>query len=209
MARTTRRERRRKRHLIGYWICNGQSTDRITRADTSHEIKTKSLSYPTWPSRQGTVDAEISGLFERYECPYHFSLRLFTMVRRSSCGLIACWILAHTSSLVTWSFYEMRSILRYHLISMARILFFAALLRGSIIPKHTGRCIWKERAPVGFLNWEKCLCRSKLVSTLSTFLSSLLSWRVSQAWNPRQVQLTSVQSYWFPLFVEMFSLCSQ
>ena len=44
-------------------------------------------------------------------CQYHRNLRLFTMVVRSSCGLIACWILAQTSSLVTWSLYEMRSIL--------------------------------------------------------------------------------------------------
>ena len=49
---------------------------------------------------------------ERGTCPYHSSLRLFTMVKRSSCGLIASWILARTSSLVTWSLYEMRSILR-------------------------------------------------------------------------------------------------
>ena len=48
---------------------------------------------------------------EQETCPYHCSLRLFTMVR-SSCGPIACWILARTSSLVTWSLYEMRSILR-------------------------------------------------------------------------------------------------
>ena len=34
---------------------------------------------------------------EREACPYHCSLRLFTMVRRSSCGPIACWILARTS----------------------------------------------------------------------------------------------------------------
>ena len=49
---------------------------------------------------------------EREICPYHFSLRLFTIVRRSSCGPIACWILARTSSLVTWSLYEMCNILR-------------------------------------------------------------------------------------------------
>ena len=49
---------------------------------------------------------------ERETCLYHFSLRLFTMVRRSSCGPIACWILAWTSSLVTWSLYEMWRILR-------------------------------------------------------------------------------------------------
>ena len=48
---------------------------------------------------------------ERQTCPYHCSLRLFTMVR-SSCGPIACWILARTSSLVAWSLYEMCSILR-------------------------------------------------------------------------------------------------
>ena len=49
---------------------------------------------------------------ERETCPYHCSLRLFTMVRRTSCGPIAYWILARTSSLVTWSLYDMRSILR-------------------------------------------------------------------------------------------------
>ena len=49
---------------------------------------------------------------ERETSPYHCSLRLFIMVRKSSCGPIACWILAWTSSLVTWSLYEMRSILQ-------------------------------------------------------------------------------------------------
>ena len=49
---------------------------------------------------------------ERETGPYHCCLRLFTMVRRSLCGPIACWILARTSSLVTWSLYEIRSILR-------------------------------------------------------------------------------------------------
>ena len=42
---------------------------------------------------------------ERETWSYHCSLRLFTMVRRSSCGPIACWILARTSWLVTWSLY--------------------------------------------------------------------------------------------------------
>ena len=49
---------------------------------------------------------------ERESRPYHYSLRLFTIVRRSSCGPIACWILARTSSLVTWSLYEMCSLCR-------------------------------------------------------------------------------------------------
>ena len=45
-------------------------------------------------------------------CPYYCRLHLFMMVRKSSCGPIASWILAWTSSLVTRSFYEMCSILR-------------------------------------------------------------------------------------------------
>ena len=49
---------------------------------------------------------------EQETCPYHYSLHLFTMVRRSLCGPSACWILAWTSLLVTWSLYDMCSILR-------------------------------------------------------------------------------------------------
>ena len=37
---------------------------------------------------------------ERKTCPYHCSLCHFTMVRRSSCGPIACWILAQTGNMV-------------------------------------------------------------------------------------------------------------
>ena len=44
--------------------------------------------------------------------PYYCSLHFFTIVRRNSCGPIACWILAWTSSLVTWSLYEMCSVFR-------------------------------------------------------------------------------------------------
>ena len=46
--------------------------------------------------------------WETSQC--HCSLCLFTMIRRSSIGLIACLILAWTSSLVTWSSYEMCNI---------------------------------------------------------------------------------------------------
>ena len=49
---------------------------------------------------------------ERETWPYYCRLHLFTMVRRSSCGPIVCWILARTSSLVTWPLYKMHSILR-------------------------------------------------------------------------------------------------
>ena len=66
---------------------------------------------------------------ERKTCPYHCSLRLFAMVWRSSGGLIAFWILARTSSLVTWSLCEMHSILQSHLISMACILLWSSSVR--------------------------------------------------------------------------------
>ena len=48
---------------------------------------------------------------ERKTCLHHCSLRLFMLVG-SSFGPIACWILAQTFSLVTWSLFEMRSILQ-------------------------------------------------------------------------------------------------
>ena len=48
---------------------------------------------------------------EDRETSYHCCLRLLTMVRRSLCGPIACWILARTLSLVTCYLYEMCSIL--------------------------------------------------------------------------------------------------
>ena len=61
-------------------------------------------------------------------CPYHFSV-LFTMVRRSLCDPIACWILEQTSSLATLSLYEVHSIVQYHLISMAHILLCSCAVR--------------------------------------------------------------------------------
>ena len=48
---------------------------------------------------------------------------------RCSRGPISCWIFARTSSLVTWSLYEMRSILRLHFISMACIVFWSSAVR--------------------------------------------------------------------------------
>ena len=66
---------------------------------------------------------------ERETWLYHCSLHLFTIVRRPSCGPIACWTLAQTFLLVTWSLYEMCSILREHLISMACILLWSSAVR--------------------------------------------------------------------------------
>ena len=125
---------------------------------------------------------------ERETCPYHCSLCLFTMVG-FLCGPIACWILAWTSSLVTWSLYEMRSILRSTSF-LWFAFFFGALLWGSVIYKHACRWMWQGSASVVSWNWEKYSCHSTLVSTLSMLLLSVLSLRVSQAWNPHQLYLS-------------------
>ena len=103
---------------------------------------------------------------ERETWQYHCSLRLFTIVR-SSCGPIACWILARTSSLVTWSLYEMPTICGSTSFPWL-VFFFGTLLWESMIHKHTGRWLWQGSTSVVSLNWEKCFCCFKLVSTLSS-----------------------------------------
>ena len=56
------------------------------------------------------------------------------------------------------------------------VLFFGALLWGFKIHKHTGRWTWQGSASVESWNWNKYSCHSKLVSTLSMLLLSVLSW---------------------------------
>ena len=107
---------------------------------------------------------------------------------RSSYGPIACWILVHTSFLVTWSLCEMRSILRKHLISMACILLWSSAVKVNDSQAYRVM-MWQGSASDVSWNWEKYSCHSKLVSTLSMLLLSVLSWRVSQAWNAHQLLL--------------------
>ena len=86
-------------------------------------------------------------------CPYHCSLHLFMMVRSSSFGPIACWVLAWTSLLITWSLYEICSILRYHLISMACLLLYSSAVR-----VHDSKAHWKmdvTRVRQSYLGTEK------------------------------------------------------
>ena len=64
------------------------------------------------------------------------------------------------------------------------VFFFAALLWGSMIHKHTGGWMWQGSASTVSWNWEKCSCQSKLVSTWSKLLSSVLFWRVSLCLEP-------------------------
>ena len=108
--------------------------------------------------------------------PYHCSLHLFTIIRKSSCGPIACWILAQTSSLVTWTLYEM--VVSFGSTSFLWLVSFGALLWGSIFHKHTGRRMGQGSTSVVSWSREKYSCQSKLVSALSMLLLSVLSWRV-------------------------------
>ena len=54
------------------------------------------------------------------------------------------------------------------------VFFFAALLWGYMTHRHTGRWMWQGGGSVVSLNWDKCSYRSKLVSTMSMLLSSVL-----------------------------------
>ena len=62
------------------------------------------------------------------ERPYHCSLHLFTMVRRSLCGRIACLILARTSSFVTFSLSLMKCVVSCGSTLFPWLVFFGALL---------------------------------------------------------------------------------
>ena len=92
-------------------------------------------------------------------CPYHCSLHLFRMVRRSSRSPIVCWILARTSSLVSWSLYEMHSILRYHLISLACFLLWSSAVRVHDSPAYRKMDVTRERISRITSNWfQPCQC---------------------------------------------------
>ena len=86
---------------------------------SSHRFLCLPLRLPPW-----TVPCRIvlASPADRVTCPNHFSLRLFTVVKRSSYGPMAFTILAFTSSLVMWSLYKIPRSLRKHLISNACIL---------------------------------------------------------------------------------------
>ena len=85
------------------------------------------------------------------------------------------WILSQTSSLVTWSLHEMRSILRQHLTSMARNLLCSSAVRvhdsqsieedGCYKRAHQSCFVTERNVPV-LPNW---------VSTISVLLLCVLS----------------------------------
>ena len=68
------------------------------------------------------------------------------IVRRSSCGPIACWMLAWTCSLVTWSLHEMCSIPRQHPTSMACTPPWSSAVRAHYPQAHRKTDATRERA---------------------------------------------------------------
>ena len=103
----------------------------------------------------------------------------------------------------------MRSVVSSSITSFPWLIsFFAALLWGSLI--QTYRKIDVTREPIShILELREMLLLFQTGFTLSMLVSSVLSWRVSQAWNPCQIQLspsiwslwssqTSVRLLWYP-----------
>ena len=101
---------------------------------SSHHFLCLPLRLPPW-----TVPCRIvlASPDDRVTCPYHFSLRLFNEVRRSSYSPMAFPILAFTSPLVMWSLYEIPRSLRKHLISNACI--FLSMSAGMVHVSHAYR----------------------------------------------------------------------
>ena len=60
-------------------------------------------------------------------------------------GSVACWILARIFSLVTWSLYEMCSILRQHLISIASVLLWSSAVWVHDSQAYRKRDVTRER----------------------------------------------------------------
>ena len=103
-------------------------------------------------------------------CPYHFSLRLFTMLRRSKTlnrvfeeVFVSPDCLLHLGTdFLVGNMIFMRCLIPCGSTAFPwLVFFFAALLWGSTIYKQTRRWMWQGSASVVSWNWEKCSCRSK------------------------------------------------
>ena len=94
--------------------------------------------------------------------PNHLSFRFLTRVRSSSYSPMAAWIFLRTSSLVTWSLYEM-----FSNISSQKPAFFPLTLQSrSMIHRHTEIWKWQVSASASPLIQEICCYLSKLASAL-------------------------------------------
>ena len=113
---------------------------------------------------------------ERETCPYHFDLHLFAMVR-SLCGLIACWILVQTSTMIMWFLYKMHSILWEHPISMAHILLCSPAVRIHDSQAHRKMDVTREHIS------HILELREMLLSSQTGF--NLVNAVVVCAWNPQ------------------------
>ena len=112
---------------------------------SSHRFLCLPLRLPPWTVPCSIVLASPD---DRVTCPYHFSLRLFTDVRRSSYGPMAFPIQSFTCSLVMCSLYEIpRSFLK-HLISNACILLSMSAVMVHVSHAYTKIRTWPGNASV-------------------------------------------------------------
>ena len=82
--------------------------------------------------------------------PNHLSFRFLTRFRSSSYYPMAAWNFPPTSSLVTWSLYEMFNSLWYHLISKACILFSNSAVKVHDSQAHRNMEMTRERISFTF-----------------------------------------------------------
>ena len=82
--------------------------------------------------------------------PNHLSFHFLTRVRSSSYSPVAASIFLRTSSLVTWSLYEMFNSLRQHLISKASVLFSNSAVKAHDSQEYRNMEMIRERISFTF-----------------------------------------------------------
>ena len=140
-------------------------------------------------------------------------LLLITMVWRSLYGPIACWIVASTSALGTWSLYELRSILRHHLISMACILLFSSDVtvhdsetyrKMDVTREHISRILELRELLLSFQTFFN-LVSDAVICAIPEYISG--SEPSSDTTEPRYLKLVTVSSFWPFTIISVFCVC--
>ena len=123
----------------------------------SHRFLCLPLRLPPW-----TVPCRIvlASPDDRVTCPYHFSLRLFTVVKRSSYGLMAFPILVSFPHWLCDLCTRYRGVCR-NISSPMPVSFFQCLLLWSTFHMHTKIWTWPGNASVWSWSWWRCSCRSR------------------------------------------------
>ena len=165
---------------------------------SSHPFLCLPLHLPPW-----TVPCRIvlASLDDHVTYPYHFSLCLFTEVRRSSYGPMVFPILAFTSSLAVWSLYKIQRSLRKHLISNAYILLSMSAVMVHV--SHAYKNMDMAREPINlilelmaiFLSFQMTFSLVTAAVVLAIFESTSGLDLSSDTIAPRYLKLQTVSSF--------------